>query len=1038
MSLFQHSFHLLLLLCCTVYAGGSFDISTLDGSNGVRIRSTAAGASIGESLSGVQDLDGDGRQELLIGAPSAGSGGRAYLYYGASLTTALLNVASLDGSQGTVVEAAAAGEELGTAVRGGGDFNNDGIADFAVSAPGALGGAGIVCVFFGTGAPLPYPLNCSYLDGSNGFVYRGSDPGYGIGESLELRDISGDGIADLIVGVPNADPGGLINAGEYHVLYGDASWSAATFDASSLDGSNGFRGQGDTAGDELGTSLCAGSDLNGDSIADLAIGAPGGDPGGFGSAGDVYVQYGGSSLPSGSTFLMSAIDGVNGFIAEGGETGGRVGDRQSLACGGDYSGDAQADLAIGSWGAVVNPGGLLRAGKIFIVYGRSGSPGVTLGLLSIGGADGSVLHGEAAFDEAGSALALGDSRASGQHDLLIGAPRTFLSGSGTTYTADGPISSNPTLLADIDGGPVSGTVYAALAADDTLGTAVAFANVNGDGSDDAIFSAPLADVGGSVDSGEVYVVFGATPTETPSPTITPTATTTATITPTISPTATATPLPPPGWRVVPGSGSVNTLFSFEFFGWDSLPGRTVAGYNVEYEHDGIVFSIFSEPQVNSSLLSLLPAGSIPATGLITFNDGTTQRTDTINIDVALPPGDVLDSQLQDIETSIANNNIDDALQSLLSITTLLLPDVEDVNSTIDRILELLDSIKENAQTLSAANSLRFTYIVSVLTDEIQGQTLLQSDPNSYVTAVQLLDDYLDFSAESGVGVRADAAQLALQTASHSLQQEDEVELTAEPFFELIEAIQAATFVQLSCDSQLLLSAEGVDLLLTTENNASISLFDTQIELPESEAEECGAVSAALYRQYPFGQLCDTRQSSDVLSVTVHDGSDAFRERSVQSLDEPIAISLPLSVSTTAEEGSCSAKDESVELSCVFFDRELGCWSDSGCRLADSSSSAARCECNHLTDFSVLASVREGEGGCGSANDSTAFTPLVIASIVIIASALLTVSAFMLLLHKVDRLRWWFIGSEAKRVEILRNVQHTKFGTSVEPTDFRTV
>ncbi len=176
--------------------------------------------------------------------------------------------------------------------------------------------------------------------------------------------MNGDGIDDLIIGASGSDPGGVIDAGESYVVFGQAGGFGASLELSGLDGSNGFIINGIDPGDNSGRSVSGAGDVNGDGFDDLIIGARHGDPDGKENAGESYVVFG-QADGFGMSLELSGLNGSNGFVLNGID----INDQSGFAVsgGGDVNGDGFDDLIIGS--VFADPGGKSDAGEGYVVFG---------------------------------------------------------------------------------------------------------------------------------------------------------------------------------------------------------------------------------------------------------------------------------------------------------------------------------------------------------------------------------------------------------------------------------------------------------------------------------------------------------------------------------------------------------------------------------------------------------------------------------------------------------------------------------------------
>jgi len=488
------------------------DLSLLAAIDGFIILGDTAGDRAGSSVASAGDVNGDGIDDLIVGAPRGNDGGtdagEAYVVYGVAGTMrGTVDLSILTAAQGFVIQGDAAGDLAGFSVSSAGDVNGDGIDDIVVGAPqGNDGGtvAGEAYVIYGVAGTTRGTLDLSALTAAQGFIIQGdADYDFAGRGVASAGDINGDGIDDLIVGAPFGDDGGT-DAGEAYVIYGQTGAIRGTLDLGSLTAAQGFIIQGDTAGDQAGRNVASAGDVNGDGIDDLIVGAALGDDGGT-TAGEAYVIYGEAGATRGRVDL-TGLTAAQGFIIQGDAAGDAAGG--SVASAGDINGDGLDDLIVG---ALRGDDGGTSAGEAYVIYGQTGASRGTLDLTALTAAQGFIIQGDMAGDYAGlSVSGAGDVNGDGIDDLIVGAPYSDDGGTfaGEAYVIYGQTGATRGTL-DLTGlTAAQGFIIQGDTAYDSAGFSVASAgDANGDGIDDLIVGAPFGDDGGLF-AGEAHVVFG--------------------------------------------------------------------------------------------------------------------------------------------------------------------------------------------------------------------------------------------------------------------------------------------------------------------------------------------------------------------------------------------------------------------------------------------------------------------------------------------------------------------------------------------------
>jgi hypothetical protein len=179
------------------------------GERGFRIRGSTAGELAGYDVAAAGDVDGDGLDDVLVGAPGADHGGRssggAYVVFG-KITTSAIDLGSLGRrGRGYRIEGGRALGRAGFSVAGAGDVDADGRPDVIVGAP-QVGRGGAAYVVFGRGHSMPVELAAL---GRGGYRMPAASAGDRAGTSVAgAGDVNGDGIPDVLVGAPARGRGG--------------------------------------------------------------------------------------------------------------------------------------------------------------------------------------------------------------------------------------------------------------------------------------------------------------------------------------------------------------------------------------------------------------------------------------------------------------------------------------------------------------------------------------------------------------------------------------------------------------------------------------------------------------------------------------------------------------------------------------------------------------------------------------------------------------------------------------------------------------
>lgn len=417
-----------------------------------------ANSEYGKDARSAGDVNGDGYADVIIGAPFYDNGqedeGRVVVYYGSAT--------GLPDTPNWTEENNLAGSWFGYSVGTAGDVNNDGFDDVIIGAPSLAGINGRAYVYLGSSTGLPDEPSWT-----RGTLNSNSSFGYSVGTA---GDVNGDGYNDVIIGASTYDEG-LTNRGQALIYYGTSTGVSET---------PSWTVMSDQEYSNFGSSVGTAGDVNGDGYSDVLVGAnsySNGNP----QEGKVFCYYGSVTGPS--TITSWSAESNHDYALFG----------YSLGTAGDVNGDGFDDVIIGAYSF---DGELINEGIAYVFHGSGLGLSETANW-SFEGDQASALFGY-------SVATAGDADGDGFEDILVSAisyddehvdeGRVFLFLGSTMGLPD---SYSWNTESNQPGGYYGESVASA-------------GDINGDGYSDIVLGSPDVDLN-QINEGKVDVLYMAKP-----------------------------------------------------------------------------------------------------------------------------------------------------------------------------------------------------------------------------------------------------------------------------------------------------------------------------------------------------------------------------------------------------------------------------------------------------------------------------------------------------------------------------------------------